>query len=321
MKRSFSAFIFIFFAFTAHSIFAQKLDYRLYHQEVIKAETFIGEEKYQEALQIFDSLFHNYEFVFLRDIQIASQLAYFLKEEIKTTELIIKGIRSGWSKKSIRKNDFLKKWRASQKWKDLVKDNRIHFEKSIDQDLKKQVRKMFARDQWKALGALFRLSANGQDRYAERKFAPHSEKQMRKLGQILKEKGYPGEKLVGQEVWMCTIICHHNSISKAYNERDTLYAHFKKDLEIAFEKGELSAFSRILIEEWFRAVQDLPQLSRMGILDGPSKENLTKVNELRDSYSLRSIEVHNNLVDIEEKTGMNLYFDGHPWYGEKTEIH
>lgn len=300
-----------------------KLDYTIYHKRVVDAETLIASENYKDALNVYENLFEKYEFIFLRDYQIATQLALFLNDEQKANSLLIKGIKSGWTMKSIKKNEFLDKLRESEDWKFIKKQYsklNKHYTSSLNGDVRKRVKKMYSKDQWKAFGALFRLSSKAQDKYAERTFAPHSEKQINDFLDILLEYGYPGEKLIGNEFWMSTILSHHNSISTDYNTKDTLYKSFKPKLKSALENGEISAFSYIMIEEWYRAVVSEKSLPTYGILDGPFQNNLTKTNKLRASFYLRSVGVHNRLVDIEEKSGMNFYLDGHPWEKGKIEI-
>ncbi len=298
-------------------------DYTIYHQRVIDVETLIASENYKAALDVYEALFGEYEFVFLRDYQIATQLALFLDDEEKAKEFLIKGIKSGWTMKSIKKNKFLDGLRKSESWKSVKEQYpKLHkeYESSLNQEARERVRKMFKKDQKKAFGALFRFSAKAQDRYAEQKFAPHSEKQIRDFLEILTKYGYPGEKLIGNEVWMSTILSHHNSISTNYNTKDTLYQNFKPKLTKALKKGEISAFSYAMIEEWYRSVVDNKSLLTYGILDGPLKKDLAETNKLRATVFLRSIEIHNKLVDVEEKTGMNFYLEGHPWDKGKIEI-
>lgn len=301
----------------------EKLDYTMYHQDIVYAEKLIASENYKDALKIYEALFEKYEFIFLRDYQIATQLALFLNEEQKAKRILMNGIKSGWTIQSIKKNDFLDKLREKEDWKSIKEkyhNLNEEYESTLNQKLRKRVKKMYKKDQWKAFGALFRFSSKAQDKYAEKKFAPHSEKQIKAFLDILSEYGYPGEKLIGNEFWMSTILSHHNSISTDYNKKDTLYLGFKSKLKRALEKGELSAFRFAMIDEWYRAVVNDKDLPTYGVLEGPLQKDLAKTNKLRGTVYLRSIEVHNQLVDIEEKTGMNFYLDGHPWTAGKIEI-
>lgn len=299
------------------------LDYTIYHQQIVLAETLIASEKYEAALQVYETLFNEYKFVFLRDYQIATQLALLLNEEQRAKTFLINGIKSGWTIKSIRKNRFLDELRKNEDWKSIKKQYRNLNEKyqsSLNQNLKKSVKKMFSKDQQKAFGALFRFRPKVRDRYAEEKFAPHSEKQITAFLLIFNEYGYPGEQLIGNDFWMSTIISHHNSISTNYNNKDTLYPSIRPKLKRALKSGQISAFEFAIIDEWYRAIIKDENKPTYGIIEGLRQSDLEKTNELRKTVYLRPIEVHNKLVDIEEKTGMNFYLDGYPWEAGKIEI-
>lgn len=301
----------------------EKLDYTIYHQRIVDAETFIAHENYRDALQVYEELFNNYEFIFLRDYQIATQVALFLDMEQKAKNFLLKGIASGWHINSIRQNKYLVKLRKSNDW-NLIREQypslNKQYESGLNQKLRRRVKGMFSIDQRKAVGALFKFSSEAQDRYAEKKFAPHSEKQIAEFLDILNNYGYPGEKLIGNDYWMSTILSHHNSISTSYNKKDTLYQSIKPRLKSALKTGQISAFEFALIDEWHRATKNDHEQLTYGILEGPLQKDLKKTNRLREAVYLRPIEVHNKMVDLEEKTGMDFYLDGHPWAEGKIEL-
>jgi hypothetical protein len=253
---------------------------------------------------------------------VASQLALHLRQKEKALTYVREGILTGWEMKSINRNDFLAPLREGQAWKVLEAEYsslREKYESSLDSKLQERVKKMYSQDQKKALKALFKLSSKSQDRYAENKFAPHSEMQMEELINILNTRGYPGEKLIGNDYWMSTILSHHNSISQNYAKQDTLYPGLQPKLMQALQKGEVSPYELALIDEWRRST--LREDPRIGyaILNPPAHGMAAHSNELRKSVYLRSIETHNSLLDIQEKSGMDFYLpDG--WIKGKIEI-
>lgn len=303
--------------------FQKKTDYEIYHQKVIDAEKLIAAQKFSEALQIYEHLFEDYDFIFLREYQIATQLALYLKETEKAEDFLRKGIVSGWQMKSIKRNGYLIKLTKTRNWKSFKKEYRGLNEKyrsGLNQQLRDQVKKMFSKDQWKALGALFRFSSNAQARYAEEKFIPHSEKQIAEFLEILKMSGYPGEKLIGNNFWMSTILSHHNSISREYNQKDKLYPNLRPEFKETLKNGQISPFELALIDEWYRLVKNNRQKIAYGIIESPTEANLYRVNELRETVYLRPVEIRNKLIDIQEKTGMDFYLNGSPWIYGKIEI-
>ncbi|MEZ4886979.1 MAG: hypothetical protein R3E32_19775 [Chitinophagales bacterium] len=318
-----SIFHFIFIFSMVNAIAGEKQDYAIYHQQVIEAEKLIGSEKYSDALQVYESLFDNYDFVFLREYQIATQLALFLEDKTKAKKYLRQGILAGWKLKSIKRNKYISQLKKEEDWNSIKTEYRVlrhQYESNLNEELQKQVKKMFSKDQWKAIGALFTFSSDAQDRYAEKKFAPHSEKQMAESINIIESYGYPGEKLVGNYYWMSTILSHHNSISQEYVQQDTLYLYLKPKLVNALKNGQISPFELALIDEWYHCVKNDRETSMYGILEPPSQSELSKSNELRAAIYMRPIEVRNQLVDIEKKTGMDFYLNGGPWIEGKVEI-
>ncbi len=298
-------------------------DYTLYHQKTIVAEKLIGQERFADALKFYDTLIGSHDYVFLRDFKIATQLALSVGQDKKAASYLRQAVLGGWKMKEIRKNKFLDPLQATDEFKHLsreYKSLRATYEASLDAGLRKRVKKMASSDQSKAFGALFTFSSTAQDRYAENKFAPHSEKQMAELKEILKVHGYPGERLIGNDFWMSTILSHHNSISKDYNFKDTIYPALKPRLVEALAKGMVSPFELALIDEWYRAVKSgRTDPAGYGILDPPSREALQRFDALRETVFLRPIELRNRLVEIQQKTGMNFYLPGEPWVKGKVE--
>ncbi len=291
-------------------------DYEIYHQQVIKAETLIASENYTEALLLYEQLFIDYDFIFLREYQIASQLAFYDGNIQKSLEYIKQGILSGWEIKSIKKNEYLTPLFKDEAWKSIEKEYpnlQAQYESKLNQNIREQVKKMYTKDQKKALKALLRLSSKSQDKYAENKFAPHSEQQMAEFSAILESNGYPGEKLIGNSTWMSTILSHHNSISTAYNVKDTIYPKLQPKLIEALKNGQMSPYEYVAIDDWYRTVRYDRKEVTYGILDPPSASNLSKTNELREKIFVRPYELRDELMAIEENTGMSLYLSDR-WY-------
>jgi tetratricopeptide (TPR) repeat protein len=298
-------------------------NYGNYHQQVMEAEKLLADEKYPEALKVYESLFSNYDFIFLRDYQIVTQLALHLKNHQKALQYLKEGIKAGWDKKSVKKNGYLAPLWKNRQWKSIRKEYaslRNHYQEKLDKPVRKQVKKMFAKDQWQALGALFKFSPKGQDHYAEKKFGPHSKKQVEQLIIILDGKGYPGERLIGNSFWVATILTHHNSISKAYVQKDTLYEFLKPKLLTAISKGQMSPEEFALIDDWYRVVKFNGKEPAYGYLNALSQSELVQVNAVRKKIGLGTVETRNQLIDIEKRTGMNFYLPGNPWVQGKIMI-
>jgi len=192
-------------------------NYLDYHKNIILAENLITKHKYDQALFEFEKVFKLYRFIFLREYQVACQLALLTGRKDKAFQYLESGISKGWTLKHIRQNKFLSELLAEPKWREIksgLKSKTESHSQEINQSLRLIVHEMFRKDQRKAFGAIFRIGDKAQEKYGYKKFGPHSELQLAELDRILDTYGYPGEQLIGNDYWMSTIVSHHNSASK-----------------------------------------------------------------------------------------------------------
>jgi len=217
-------------------------EYGEYHSAIRNAKDLIAAEKWEDAVMVYRRLFERYDFVFLRDCRIAAQVAAYAHKNADAIAFIKEGIKNGWALKSVRKHKLLKSQIHPSEWLEItaVSDSLSDIFKSrLDPVTRRVIKKMYRRDQRMALGALLTFSSKGQDRYAEKKFAPHSEKQLGKLGIIIDSLGYPGEKSIGNGSWISIILLHHNSISQNYVLQDSLYPRLRPTLLLALQQGQI----------------------------------------------------------------------------------
>ena len=317
-------FLFILFIFHSLSTAAQKsADYKAYYQRIIQAETLITSGKYTEALSTMDSVFEDYDYIFLRDYKVAAQLALYIGNYQKSFHYITAGIANGWSLKDIKNNRLLQSLQHKPEWNTLLKTYdtlRYAYFNKLDHQLKTEVNEMFVQDQKLAKINLEINDENAQDKFLIQKFAPQSERHMRRLLIILSQKGYPGEKLIGNRLWAWTILSHHNSISPAYNRNDTLYQTLRPMLLTAVQSGELSPYDFAVIEEWRISVTSGHREKSYGYLDTLTQMDVNRSNQLRRDIGMRSIELTNKLVDIQQKTGMDFCLEGSMWIEGKIPI-
>lgn len=310
MTKSYLILLLIGWLFVSAECNAQE-NYLNYHLKVVECEQLIVKGKYPSAIDKFDSLFNQFDFLFLRDIKVATELSTYEKDYESGLKFLRLGIKAGWTLESINKNNNLESLKEQVEWAKVIAtfdSLRKIYLSGLNFRLKEQVHEMFKKDQKKALGALFRIGQKAQDKYAEKKFAPHSEEQLQLLDSILNQHGYPGEKLIGNSLWASVILCHHNSISLNYNSKDTLYTQLKPKLIEALKRGEISPYELAQIEDWKTAGLTGHELTACGFIGKiPNNTELKTVNENRSEIGLRSIELRNNLIDVEKSTGLNLY--------------
>lgn len=285
--------------------------YITYHRRVASIQELIAHQEYQKALNLYQQVFSTYDFVFVKDYKVAAQLALYVGRNKEAFDYLKKGIANGWAIKAIKKNQFLQKLQNDPEWKNIENQydsiSKI-YQIRINTKLREVVKNMFRKDQRKALGALFTFGPKRQDQYAEKRFAPHSEKQLKKLNIILNTHGYPSEKLIHNDFWASVILSHHNSISKEYALKDTLYSAIRPRLLKAIELGEMSPNEFAMIDDWCIAVKSGRKEKQFGYLtDSLTDSERLKANKLREEIGLSSIETINSLIDIQHQTGLNFY--------------
>ena len=298
-------------------------DYSTYHANVYQAEELLVQQSYAEALNIYRELFDTYEFVFVRDYKVATQIAWHLGFEDEAYQYLRLGIAGGWKKKSIKRNKFLKDMRHQQEWstiKTQFDSLREVYQQNINQEMRSEVRKMSLRDQRKALGALFRIGSKSQDRFGENKFAPLNEQHVLRLLDMIENDGFPGEKLVGFEPWGQGILSRHNSISRAYCKSDTLYPFLKPILLSSIKKGNLSPASFAWIDDWFISVESGWSAGSYGFLGGLKESEIARSNEMRKQIGMRKVATRNQLIDLQNKMQMNFYLPPRPEKSRKIVV-
>lgn len=304
---------------------AQKAsNYRAYHQEIIQAEELIAQQQYAAALAQLEHTFSSYGYVFLRDYQVAIQLALRLQDKRKAFHLLESSIAAGWTLSAMKKSPLLPPLRDTkcdwQHFQTRYPALRRTYEQRLNQPLRAEVQAMGRKDQQLALTNLLQLGKRAQERFLRKKFAPHSARQVARLAQMLREQGYPGEQLIGNGSWMARIISHHNSISVAHTQADTLYPQLQPALMSALQRGELAPAEYATFDDWYVASKSDRREEAYGYLNPLTEQELPLANARRARIGLRSVELRNQLVSIQEQTGLNLLVDGTFWVKGKIQI-
>lgn len=285
-------------------------DYIIYHQTVTKAQQLIARKHYKEALLLYEQVFDHYPFVFSRDYKVATQLALQVGQQQQTLSYLKKAIATGWTMSDIRKNPLVTTLRSGPQWRAIEQQYdslSALYQNGGNQAVRARVERMFKKDQRKALLALFRIGAT-QERYAEKRFAPHSEQQMAQLLPIIDQYGYPGERLIHNGYWAAVMLSHHNSISKAYTLKDTVYPHLRPKLMNALKSGQLSPYEYAMIDDWYMAVKTNGQETHFGYLSSAlTAQAKAKVDQCREAIGLSSLETISLLADLQQQTGFNCY--------------
>lgn len=100
-----------------------------------------------------------------------------------------------------------------------------------------------------------------------------------------------------------------------------MFSHLKPKLMKALKKGEISPFEFALMEDWKTAVEKSGNSTAYGYLGQINSDAvLNEINTNRTAIGLRTIEMRNALVDIENETGINFFLPGEPWKEGKITV-
>ncbi|MBO3273373.1 hypothetical protein [Hymenobacter defluvii] len=298
-------------------------DYLVYHQQMMQAEELLANRHYPAALAGFEQVLNTYDYVFLRDCQVATQLALHVGDKDQAYRWLRRGILGGWKLSDIKRNRFLEPLRTGLAWDSLRRTYdamRTCYEQTLQQPLRAEVLAMAKKDQQLALRNLLQLSKQAKERFLNRRFIPHTEWQIARVAQLLRTYGYPGEKLIGNRTSMQRILSHHNSISTAYAQRDTLYPHLQLELLQAVRRGELAPADYAVIEDWYVVIKSDGQQAAYGYLNPLTTQEVPLSDARRQRIGLRSVALRNQLVEVQEETGMDLVLDGVFWVKGKLPI-
>jgi len=73
-----------------------------------------------------------------------------------------------------------------------------------------------------------------------------------------------------------------------------------------------------MIDDWYIAVSSDRTQTGYAFLNAPISSSLDITNELRQRIGLRTIELRNRLIDVQNKTGMNFYLPD--WIKGKIKV-
>lgn len=90
-----------------------------YHRTITECEEIIATRQFNTALHRLDSLFEAYDFIFLRDIKLATQLALYEQNLEIGFDLFRLGLENGWSIKEISKLPDIGPFKMQAQWEIL----------------------------------------------------------------------------------------------------------------------------------------------------------------------------------------------------------
>ncbi len=328
----------LLFFILSHFSFAQthKQNYSQYHRKINKAETlFFIEKKVDSALYYYDNVFTAYDFIFVKDLINAAQIAAYSKKPYQ--KYIEQGFEQGLKISHLKEYPLLNKfYTTAPKNKKLLQTyetNRKKYRERIDFTYLDFTYKMAIRDQ-----------TNKHEKKSHASYIRKVSQITERIKDSIKKRGFPGDRTIGisdstifkeikksqldlynqrkynKELW------HMTSDEKELNAKYTviIYLHnpcsydiYKKILYKEMLKGNIHPRDIALLH-------DHPYSYRKSLRSGcgnkdnqaylinkyanyPKEANLTKTNEMRKELFIVPTYVDDKKREHEKEYGFNLF--------------
>jgi hypothetical protein len=317
MKRHIHFIIQLFLLFILSSNFYGQ-NYISYSKKINAAESFVLQAKYNEAIEIYDSVFNTYGFCFAEDYFVALQVACFTNDTSKAIDYIKRCFRAGIDKEYLL-NDLITKKICTNGFMDEHLDTYDSLSFQYNNSIDKKYR-----------GKMIELTSIDQFHRDKQQIA-HRKHPLRRLIWKLRwkkviqeivdieliphilENGYPGEKVIGlRKLWML-----NKYRSNAITEGTALlifkhyYAFCKNDysdiLLKEISKGNLrpSQYAVILDFQSKFTKQKESYYNEYHLDPDTSEKKIAEINLRRQEIGLESIEQHT--VKYKRAISVNIY--------------
>ena len=239
----------ILFTIVFNFIFSQ--NYIDFQKNITRAEIAILDSNYTEATNIYYDLFQNYDFVFLGNCVSACQSAIAINNDTLAFYFATRAIKHGLKMNQIETEKTLKLLQTKAQWNTFSANYdslRAIYTKSVNWELRKKINELYDRDQlWRDRHELQWWNFLWKPLIKRRWYKELEQIVEMELVPLIKQYGYPGEKLIGvDEKYM-----HHKSKNDSYNSSKIViilihYYSKNRNLDDTFlideiKKGNLNA--------------------------------------------------------------------------------
>lgn len=182
----------LFFVITFGNVAQSQVNYlTTYHPHVNKAEGFLIESNYYDALVQYDSAFANVERGFMKDYFNAAVCATYLGEANQTFNYLLKVASKGISLDFIKAEVAFSSIQRTDQWRDFelkYLEERRKFEEQLNTVYQKEINTIVARDKW--------FRERNAETFADT-IATIDLQNALWLRDLIEEKGFPGEDEIG----------------------------------------------------------------------------------------------------------------------------
>ena len=332
MKKYLSFFTFCVFSIISYS---QNLDYSVYHNDINTAEQlYFMENKVDSALYHYNNAFDEFDFIFVKDLLNAAQIAKFNDRPFES--YILKAFKYGLKISHLENypilKDYFTKVKNDKSFKIQYEKGRKEYLKKINFDYLDLIYKLAIMDQ-----------LNKHNKTTQARYWQQVKKITDRIKDSIKTIGFPGDRLIGisdstifkeigkphldlyeqrkkyDKLWYMTsdekylstiytfVIYVHNPCSYNFYED-----HFKKEIlkgnihprDVALLHDHVYTYRKDLRNGCGNSGKGFRLHQYANYPDGLNKD---KVNELRNEFFIIPIEVDIKKLEYEEKYKFNLF--------------
>lgn len=176
-------------------------DYIEYHKRVVEAERRVLDSNYFEAVNIYQEILNEYEFVYASDCYTAAQTAVVISDFKRAMLFISKGFKQGLTLSMIEQDSLLVKLKSSSYWETIINNYdslRSIYRSNINSELSELIDSVYRLDiKWRNKHELKTWNFLWKPVIRMIWFSKTKKIVEQTLFPSIIEYGYPGEKLIG----------------------------------------------------------------------------------------------------------------------------
>lgn len=308
----------IFLLLSTSIVGYSQVDYNDYHGRINRAEELITKEQFDQSINIYESVFAEYEYVFVKDLVIAAQIAILNNDVTKATTLIERAMKNGYDCSCIEKIPVFKKYIKSKDWQLLIerkKEYEIEYKKSIDLKLNYEFHKRYKSEQ----------EAKGTNRYSSMVVENYQ-----RIKSLMDSIPFPSEKRIGLDngtILRTSRGGKLNSCNVSNSKVIPTLLHYDNPItDIGLDKFTKAIKSGDLHPRQFAYIYSfetnyvsrlsknkdvnsphLPQYA-FNYAFGKKTDDIDKSNKDRIKFGINTIEIDKVKSEVEKKFGLRLNF-------------
>lgn len=296
-------------AFSA-SVWSQ--DYTIYHQQINRAEEFLVQEDFQAALAIYQDVVDSFDFVFVKDVVIAAQIAAHLDRTFETSKWLEEAFDRGLRQDCLEEIPVFANFIQQPEYERLLddyKEQRKDYFRTVNLDEAREWAKRYEREQ----------NAKGGEFYRDVVL-----RNFERIQTFTKSDVFPGDRIIGVDYsrfgkGLSDCELGNSKVIVTLLHQPYAYSTMEGALEKAVQEGFLHPRERAMIYVFEQTKQSTLykttlqedvtiEMFHFNLPFQKQHSDLDRVNSDRQRFLLGTIETEEAKKALESKYGFKLFF-------------